>query len=365
MYRSAEVIEKLFGRVGFKNSTQVGYTGLIDSANEASKSGRFFNGFHALVTVPNLKDVCNIDKDISDSDFNKYLKDLQTDAILSVLDGIFSESDFIEQNIEFDRTDNRLIPILNAHRFVGRRIRVASDPTRSVKINSISLSFNGVVTFPLYLFDNVKKAPLWSQDVTTGADNQVVITPEDDLILNYLTEASKSGLYWLGYFQDDLGGVQAYDEYPYCYNNGKCYGSDFVECLPAPGNDIVRFNPYITSRTNGLNVEFSSFVDFTEMITRNPGLFDKAIGLQLAAKVVEQIIHSTRSNDNQRVGETGSATIYAELNQDIATQDQPYSSGLRNQLKQELKRLKCNFFPKQKAVSTTIGKECYTPRFRR
>jgi len=363
MYRRDEVIAALFGRVGFRQPIQPGYD-ILNAENTTSKSKRYFDGFHAMVTVPNIKEACNGDATISNDQFNEYLKQLQIDCILSVLDGIFDQPEVIEQRMEFDRCDQRPVLMPNVGRFVGREINVAKDPKKAVSINAITLFFNGATTFNVYLFDNVKKAPVKTLEVTTEADNQVIVSPEDWL-LTYTSNTSKSGLYFLGYFQDDLGDVQAYDEQPYNWNCGNCYGVRQIEANVVPSEvDFIRYNPFITTRTQGLNIEFSSLVDFTEMIIRSPQAFDKAIGLQMAAMVVERVIHSQRSNLTQRISEHGAEKLYNDLNQDMATQEMPYSSGLKNQLRRELKRLHDNFFPKAKAVSTTITDDScrYIPR---
>jgi hypothetical protein len=354
MYRREEVISALFGRVGFRQPIQPDYVDILDEENTTSRSGRHFEGFHAMVTIPNIKDVCNGDKAITDEQFNDYLKELQEDCILAVLDGIFDKPEVIEQRMEFDRCDQRPVLMPNVGRFVGRQINIASDPRKSVRINAVTLFFNGDATFNLYLFDNVKKAPIKTLVVTTQADNQVVVTPEDWL-LSYMSNASKSGLYFLGYFQDDLGGVQAYDEQPYSWSCGNCYGVRQIEANVVPSEvDFIRYNPFITNRTQGLNIEFSSLVDFTEVIIRSPQAFDKAIGLQMAAMVVERVVHGQRSNGTQRIAEATAGRLYNDLNLDMATPEMPYSSGLKNQLRRELKRLHDNFFPKAKAISTTI-----------
>lgn len=365
MYRRDEVIQALFGRVGFRQPTQPEYA-IVDTVNLAAKSKRYFDGFHAEITIQNIKDGACDDMLISDEDFNIYLKSLQEDCIASVLDGIFGEPEMIEQQNEFITTDWKPVLIPNTGRFVGRQIKVAPDPRRSVKINAVSLFFNGITTFPLYLFSSVKKLPLKQMEVTTMSDSQVTVVPEG-WTMNYLDNNIRGGIFYLGYFQDDLGSVQAYDEQPTQWLYGKVYGSSIVEAIKVSGQpDFIRYNPYFTSRTQGLNIEFSSVADYTEVIVKNPQVFDKAVGLQMAAMIVERLIHSTRSNYTERLGGSGAQRLYSDLNLDMATPEMPYSSGLKNQLRRELIRLHNNFFPKQKAISNTISsRQCYIPRFHR
>jgi len=336
---------------------------IVDTDNQASKSGRYFDGFHRAVSIPNIKDAYVNDPDISDADFNAELINLKEDSILSVLDGIFNRPEVIEKVLEFDTCDQQPVLIPNAGRFVGRRIKVAPAAGKAQHINAITLYFNGDVTFNLYLFSSVKKDPLKVMEVSCVANDQVVIAPEDWMI-SYL-DGRKSGVFYIGYFQDDLGEVQAYDEQPSRWNSPKCFATDCIEAARIPGvADFIRFNPAIGSRTYGLNFEISTVVDFTEKISQNPQAFDKAIGFQVAARVIEGLIHNIRSNRTERLSKEQVDRLYNDLNIQMPTQEMPYSYGLKNQLDRELKRLSAQFFPKQQPVSATIVElSCYFPRY--
>src|ERR1051325_1884406 len=109
MYRQ-EVITALFNRVGFNKPTQAEYADLLDADNLLSKSGRYYDEFHGVVTVENIKEVVNNDVEISDADFNNELRKLKAGALKAVLDEIFNADDIIEQKLEFNRNDER--PVL-------------------------------------------------------------------------------------------------------------------------------------------------------------------------------------------------------------------------------------------------------------
>jgi len=363
MYRRAEVISKLFGRVGWTQPTMAEYA-ILTAENLQSKSGRYFDRFHPATTIQNAKDAVNIDPGISNADFNTFLKSMQEDCIYSVLDGVFNKRELIEQVLEFDTCDEPPVLIPNAGRFVGRQIRVASDKGKSIRINAITLYFNGAATFNLYLFNSIKKAPIKVLEVTTEEDNQVIVEPED-WMLNYADSSNKSGVFYIGYFQDDLGSVQAYDEQSPYWNCAKCFSTGRMEANVVPGEaDFIRFNPYIGTRTFGLNFEISTVADYTEKITLDPQVFDRAVGMQMAAKIVEGVIHTTRSNAIQRIGEEGMKKLYNDLNVAFSSQDFPYSVGMKTQLDRELKRLNNTFFPPPKPTSNPIpDTSCCTPRY--
>lgn len=366
MYRRSEVISKLFGQVGFSDPTMAEYAGIVDADNKQSKSGRYFDRFHAAVTIQNIHEAANIDPAISDADFNKLLKEMQEDCIYTVLDGVFNSPEVTEQVLEFDTCDEPPVLIPNAGRFVGRQIRVASDKGKSVRINAITLYFNGDATFNMYLFNSLKKSPLKILEVSTEEDNQVIIEPED-WILNYADSGNKSGVFYIGYFQDDLGSVQAYDEQPPYWNCAKCFSTARMEADRVPDvADFIRFNPYLGTRTFGLNFEITTVADYTEKIRLAPQVFTRAVGMQMTAKVIEMMIYSTRSNIIQRIGEAGMQKLYDQLNLAFSSPDFPYTVGIKNQLDRELSNLRKAFFPKHKPVSNSIpNTSCCTPRYPR
>ena len=353
-----EVIPALFGRVGFRQPTQAG-SPVISAENQKCDSGRYFQDYHAIVTPANIKATAE-DPALDDTKLNAYLKDLQESAIAAVLDGIFGVPEIIEQRLELIRGTEEVVPVANQGLFVGRQIRVVPDPTILIRITQAALFFNGAATFNLYLFHSLNKAPLKTLSVTTEANSQVVTKLGWDL--SYMASAYKTGVFFLGYFQDDLGGVQAVDERA-CWYAGNCYDSTGMAAvrIPAPAVDFVRTTPQLSSVAYGLNLEFTSGKDYTEVILNNVAAFDKAIGLQMAAMVVEGIVNSVRSNKTERISREVADRLYLDLNQAMPTVEMPYSYGLKKQLDRELMRLHTNFFPKETITAKTVP-TCSTPR---
>lgn len=358
MYRLSDILPVLISRVGFRQPTRADYAGVYSSENIESKSGRYFDDFHGAVSVENLHEVVLSDPDVSVKDYNTQIVDLKKGVIASVLDAVLGKVDMLEQALEFTTDDHPPVLIPNSGKFVGRQIKVASDPAKSAVIRAISLYFNGAATFDLYLFNSRKKAPIKTLSVATEADNLVVVELAD-WTLNYMDSAIKSGVFYLGYFQDDLGAVRAYDEQPCRWNCGKIYGSTCIEAARKANElDFDRFQPHISSRTYGLNIEYTAGYDFTERIKQNPALFDTAIGLQMAAVVIERMMFSLRSNLIQRMGAERVQQLYTDLNAESATELIPVSTGLKKQLRREIERLQLTFSPKRKPISTPIEPPC-------
>lgn len=343
MFRSTLAIDALFTRVGWQQPTSSDYA-ILSGDNLVSLSGNYFTDYHKAVTVKNIKETQE-DSTISDADFNSMLERMQKGAINRVLNGVFKEDIIIEDTQLFVRENLRYSRELeNTGLFVGIHLDVAPNPSYAVRINNLSLLFNGVVTFNMYCYHSAK-GKIWTKSVTTldGIETIVNIT---DLILSISEETYKGGEFYIGYFQDDLGSVKAID-----YNNDE-FVEGIIFCAEgfnAVKNGVESYDVQTLVETNlnyGINIELSSHRDFTGIIKRNPSAFDEAIGLQMAVDCVEMIINSTRSNMTERLTKEYVAQLYNDLNLEQGVENMPYTGGLKNRLQRELKRLHQNLFPK-------------------
>jgi hypothetical protein len=340
-----KVIAALLTRIGWRE--EVGIT--LDAPNYDSLSGRKYQDFHAAVSLTRLKET-HQQVGINDADFSEWLVDLLEGVIARCLNGVFKKPEFIEQKSLFDRLVYNDQPIANSGKFVGVRFRVPQR-NAAVRINQITLKFDGAKTFNLYLFHDVKPAFIWSQPVTTVADDQVIVIPAAELLLSNSTY--KAGCFYLGYFQDDLAAVKALWEQP-SFNPTYAFGYDFIESKKT-GATFDKKQVSCTNLTYGLNVDVTSFRDNTESIIKNAHLFDEVIGLQMAAQCIEIYRNNTRSNGTERISAEQSKELYTDLNLESPSSDVPFTTGLRGQIKRELKQISESFNPKPKATIINAG----------
>lgn len=341
----AQVVPAMMKRLGWRQPTISG-SPVLNADNLTSASGRYFQSFHSLVTLAKIKDVVE-DKDISDADFNTYLSNLQNDAILRCLNEVFRMPELIEQKLLFTRFATMDQPVTNQGLFVGFLINTANDQSISTQINMATLYFNEDVSFNLYLFMDGVKAPLMQIPVSCTAYQNTEIDLES-LVLNFKTGQK----YYFGYFQSELGTAKAIRWQVDTIAKTCCFEAF---CFQAPATDgNTDFNHdyrqygYLPM---GINLEMISFRDHTQKIIRKANLFDEAIGLQVAAMVVEEIVMTTRTNKDQRQITDDAGKIYADLNQAMATQEIPNMPGLKSRIAGEFKRLTATFFPPQQAIS--------------
>lgn len=336
------VVNALLSRLGWMQPTRTGYA--LDSFNTTSVSGRYFNdgSFHAIVTPENVRQAQE-DAEITVGEFNAFLLTLQKASIMKALNAVFNKNERLERALLFERFGRNDYKFTNTGAFVGILLRPGRKEGLSIQVNSVSLYFDSNVTFNLYLFHEAKKTPVWTQSVTAVADEQTVIN-FSEVIVNYL-ENNKSGNFYLGYFQSDLGTAKAYNEIVERFNPTYNFAMYPVEMEALPGNYINRNKINYTYSTHGLNVDISAFRDHTQRILTNPYLFDNLIGLNMAAMVIEMINNSTRENKTQRITQEQSQKLYTDLQLAGPTDDFPYMAGLKNQIAREVKRVKEEFFP--------------------
>lgn len=327
------ILPALKGRVGWRSDT-----GTL----------RSFESFHALCTEQNLRDV-QPSESISDSDFTALKDTLEDEIIQRCLSSVFSQPEQIEQALLHNRVGgSQRQTVTNSSKFCGISFRLAPAFDVSVSIKSVTLLFDEVRTFNLYLFRDGFPDPIETISVTTEA-NKPTELDITDLTLSYSTGSS---LYYLGYFQDDLAGAQAISEVVVC-NQTKMFAAINMQ---APSTGAAEFNQseisYIDDGSIGLNVEVHSFRDYTAKIINSAHLFDEIIGLSMAAYVVEQIVYTVRSNGTERLlkAAVDSGMAYMDLNGSIPISDSPKIQGLQRRIEEKRKALREVFYSKKKSV---------------
>lgn len=351
-FNQQKVVDALKSRLGWKQPILTG-SPTLNSTNLQSNSGRYFNdgSFHPVVTIDNYKATIE-DPDIAEDAFNNNLEDLQESLIMQLLTQVFNEPELIDNTELFERTLSNDQLISNAGKFVGIRFKLAPG-TVAMQIKSIALYFNEAANLQLYLYHDAKKDPLWTDTVSAAANDQTIHIPVTELILNDAGQY-KSGYFYLGYYQDQLGSAKAYWE-QYCRK--KCFAFDhqFFEAATS-GDDFDRQNVSVTSMNFGLNAEVVTFHDHTQKIIRNAALFDNLQGLQMAYHVAKQMIWCIRSNKNERIMKDAldKVGLTYEMEGAVPGPEVPKTSGLQTRINKELERLKQTFFPKPKAQTVNL-----------
>lgn len=301
MYDIPTIKTNLAGVVGWRQPL-VNAFAIIDAANLASSSGLVYQSVHSLVTVENLK--AALPESFDAADFNTHILDMQKDAIAKVVQNVFQKKKpdtkslldkmrlYDNANVKDDFIEN--VP----NRWVGYKIDLKKNNNLKVVIDALGSEFDGVkVGVNIDLFHSSQKAPV----VTFSLDTIAGDSKFDDLadfVMDYLTFIG--GTYYIGYQQNDLGAVRAINrtfdvsESP---NVPKHFDIEAIRVDDYAGPNLFDIDDIeLSSETHGLNFEFTTTADITNLISDQKQVFANLIMMQMAIDVIQTMLNSTRTN---------------------------------------------------------------------
>lgn len=314
----------------------------LTTAVTTTNSGRYFQDFHTLATVENIKATME-QKAASDADFITHLQNLRKAVILRALNGVFTRQD-IEQVKLFKRFAKYDRAITNSGLFVGYEINVADRADVAVQLDAFHVYLDGVATFNVYLFKDGDPTEIHTMPVTSVANKIVEVIPTSEKILG-------RGKYYFGYFQNDLGSVKAYREQVECWHKTRAFCSVPMQATSTGATTFDREQVSYPAEPFGLNAEFSSFVDHTSQAKRKAAMFDELIGLTMAYVVIEQIVYAVRSNATERFlkDQINQLGMKLDLDGTAPITGCPQVMGLKQRIDRETSSVKEAFYPTVKA----------------
>jgi len=192
---------------------------------------------------------------------------------------------------------------------------------------------------------------------------ELTVIPVDDLVLSYMNNVTRTTDFYIGYFQNDLtNGAQAYNEPVYWWKNGCLWRTQSFEAPQVNQKFITPVSNGFTSKTYGLNLEFTSYKDYTNKIVAQPQLFDEVVSLEVGCMVLEQVLNSPRSNSTERMSAEQLGDIYRSLNQTESTTERPYGPGLKARVETEIQKLSNAFFGQPRIETFALAYDVYADR---
>lgn len=326
----------LYGLLGWRQST-VSNMPTVDTPNLATNSGLYYQDFSSIVTIQNVYR-CQEDETITDVEFNTYLANLTKAATIKLLNSVFTDDDFIENKVLYPFENVWTETLDNDTSFVGYEIEMPKRKDFAWMLNQIFTSFDSEDTVKILLFHSSKKEPIQTKEITVAELDETATVLEWNLSqFNY-----SGGKFYLGYLRSGLTAKAINRDWDKA-NVRANYCTLRVRPIKVSGwNTETLFDVDdidYESETYGLNLDITAWKDYTNVIVQNKRKFANAIGLQVAADVLEQIIHSTRSN---RIERKVHESAFVELN-GLAQEGFPRTFGIAKKLGDEIKRLRKNF----------------------
>lgn len=341
-YNLTTVLPALYGRLAWDSGSDLG------STNTTSTSGRRFDdgSFHSVVTVPNVKAV-----NPAPAAWPAWFTAKQNAVIAKTLQSVFTKTEFFEQAFLFTKCTSEVEEsVTNTGKAVGYKITLPKKFDVTAKLNSLQVYFNEDVTFNVYLFKQGSATAIKTKSVTAAANVKTTVTLTDWL-LNY----SESSVYYVVYFQDDLGTAKAIRENAVQEELCMMRADSFI--ADTTGSVFNRTQISKVSQPYGLNMQVSVFRDFTQHILNQPHLFDELIGLTMAAQIIEDILYSVTSSASERIlkEQFQSIGLQLDLKGSAPISDGPKTMGIVQKIEIEAKRVKQAFYPSSKSVVVNVA----------
>lgn len=302
-------ISAISGIVGWTQPINPSYA-ILDATNLASSSGRYVNE-NQYVKIEFLKDTQNYSS-ISNAQFNAELVQLQKTAILSVMDKIFNEPDFIDRQLLYKYANNKIKTDDLPSGFVGYRITQDIMNNLAIEIKRDLLEFSGTGDVVLKLFNSQQKTAIYTKTVSITSTLQEV---ELNWRLDNTSPLYKGDIFY-GYFTEDMT-LKPYDR---DYQNSNIKSSItglFIENIKIPtatGPDIFDLDSIEgADECWGLNPDITTFYDYTDLILQNKFLFANAIQMQCQIQAMTYYLSTLRSNINERISEAMMNNIIIEI----------------------------------------------------
>jgi len=336
MYNHLSIRSGLYGLIGFKQSLITEFA-VIDSDNQATSSGMYFQDYHALITIETLKNIAP--EGLSDANFNVWLKDLVQGSCVKTVNKLMQKfrpkSKAIWENLRLYNYSNVIDTLytISGNAFIGYEVKLCHSDNIMMVLNSIGLSFNADDTFNLYIFHSSKQDPIYTIEVTPEANEQVWETQTAKFLEHY-TDTYSGGKFYIGYLQQDLSSVPINREWD--SSSIKTY-SKLINIEPvkvADHNSATLFDlndVQYSSDTYGLNFGLTIQVNQTKQLLTQKSLLTNLIGYGVAVDILEKIANSIRDN---RIKTETRDLAFAELNSE---------NGLKSLFEKELKNVHFDF----------------------
>ncbi len=348
MINPTVLAEKLKGLVGFRQPFNPDYA-ILEEDTKCSRSGYFIND-NPFVKIESIKDSQDY-KDISDCDFNKFLKNKIATSIVNVANAVFNQSDYIDRQLIYKNAANKIEAYALPPGFIGYWIQVSGEKNVAFMIKRCLLEFKGTGDIKLYLYNTADlTTPLHSKNIT-------ITKPFQEVTLDWFCDNAESkgykGDYYLGYFTAGMSLYPFKREYR---------EASMMSALTFLSHQRIEFPLFTkvddifdlngmqsTIPYNGLNPDITVYEDFTDLIIQNEKLFARAIMIDCQINLLTESIASLRSNRNERISAQYVAQLMAQVEGETGEGNvkvkglRPQWFGAIGAIKKELEKLKNDY----------------------
>jgi hypothetical protein len=356
MFDPTKIQQCMVSLLGWRNDANTDVPQITDPSLLQSDSGLIYNDFHSLLTIENITNSIPEDKTIDDylnekvaSGINKALTKV---VIEKKLNG--STKTLLNSSKLFDGIGRFQDTIISTGSFVGVELEIYPSYGAKVIIDKIGLQFTQTQTnLAIYIFHTSQIDPIKTVTASTVKSNSLEwLTLSETIDLSYLSnEYDSGGLFYIGYFQDDINGQAIKKDFNYLKGPcNTCRGGanamkiwnerlNFVRIVPVEvvsgnlnGTQMFDYTKrgYVPTNNFGLNFGVTVQCDISDYLCEQKFVLSDLIGKQIAVDILNDMKHSTRLN---RIANVSMNMIIRDLEGDNETQEPGLAKRLSNAVK--------------------------------
>jgi hypothetical protein len=348
------VIAELKKVIGWKDHWDLTEIPALPVALTDTESGQYYQDYHPSVRLDYIQALLP-----SNYPLDTFLDDIETSAINQLLEKMITQKklnyagmDLARNNLIYDNVLKNK-PIINESRFVGVEFYMQPDIGLRAMIHRIGLYLTAAQpTLTLYLYNSLQESAVATYTFSSASSNSFTWLAQD-VILDYSDGTDTSGGVWyLGYYQDDLVG-QAIQYDSLNWKNGYCRTCDrgvrsskynsvaryvqmspfYIDAskVPAVGtifdkDDII----YTYDNNYGFNFNISIKCNLTQFWIDNRLTMTNALGKIVALKVLEMMKASSQVS---AIEQNVQINIIRDLEGDSDTRQVPFWAQVERAIK--------------------------------
>ena len=211
MFNPTTIQNCMTSLLGWRNDANPDVPQITDPNLLQTDSGLIYNDFHPLLTIENITNTIPEDKTINDYLNEKVNSGINKAMTKVVLEKKLNESTktLLNSSKLFDGIGRFQDTVISNGRFVGVELEIFPTYGAKVIIDKIGLQFTQTQTnLPIYIFHTSQIDPIQTITASTTKSNSLEwLTLSQTIDLSYLSDNYDSGgMYYIGYFQDDISG---------------------------------------------------------------------------------------------------------------------------------------------------------------
>jgi hypothetical protein len=346
MFDVTLIKQGLSGLVGFRQPANPKYA-ILQGANLLSKSGLFIND-NPYAKIEYVKDNFDYAK-VTNEQFNQALTNIRETSAVNICSQIFIEDDFIDRNLIYSNTQNKIEQLPLPNGFVGYRIDLEGANNVAIVINKGLFEFVTGGTINLLVFDTNKKLPIQSIPITFSSFYE---SKTIDITLNNV--GFYKSTFIIGFISD--GSLSTYKRNYNDANTMNSISQISIRNIFVPNHNVAELFDLNKIENNnndycGFNLDITIVEDYTDFILTNAKLFARVIYLDAIISCLNIYAASLRSNANERNADELYSRIMLEIEGTRPDDNVIHIRGLRpqmvyeiSQIREQLLKLKGGFF---------------------